>query len=129
MTPALRFLFLAELAVCFMPITLVLIVGTIFLPGEIVLLAQGYGSLFFLLTTLGGLAGLAALFFVVRKILNDSARVPHIGLLWLMIGSGWTTLAVYLHESMPASVAELLLLGLPMGCTFHVIYLGRRILF
>jgi hypothetical protein len=127
MSPAKRRFFIAELLVCFGPASLLLLLEIIFLPNQLLLLYQGFGSASWVITTFGGIAGLTGLFFLSRKIMDASATIPNRVLLWFMIAAGYAALACWLLPSAPShwSVYELVFLILPMIASVHIIYLGR----
>ena len=133
MKPIVRLIFYVEIAICFAPITAILFLGVILLPTQLLLMISGQdllGSAVSVFSTIGGLAGLAALYFVVRKIIQPTAYVPRARVLRLLIVMGVAALVGFfwfIGTTLDRiSVAEIVLLVFPLLGTLHILYAGRR---
>lgn len=133
MKPIVRLLFYLELAICFVPITAFLVLGVIFLPGQLLLMVSGgdrLGSAVWVFSTIGGLAGLTALYFVVRKIIQPMAYAPTARVLRLLIAMGVAAMVGFFWFTGTIqdgiSVVEVVLLVFPLLCTLHILYAGRQ---
>ena len=133
MKPIVRLIFFVEIAICFAPITAILLLGMILLPTQLLLMISGQdllGSAVPVFSTIGGLAGLTALYFVVRRIIRPTAYVPKARVLRLLIVMGAAALVGFFWFTGTIqdgiSVVEIVLLVLPLLCTLHILYAGRQ---
>ena len=121
-------LLLLEVAVCFLPLTLLLLLGALMVPFQVGFLMMGeLGSLYVIGAVLAGLAGLVALFIVLRWLLfrpvNPFERRWTLALMCLGI-----------LPVLPIAVAGdtwfwKILGAVPLLCSAHLAYLAREYLF
>ena len=76
-----------------------LLLSLIVLPPQLALMLHGDGSVLWVLQVLGGVTGMTALYFVIRKIINPTAHAPQSGVLRATIGAGVLTLSILLVYS------------------------------
>lgn len=133
MKPIVRLIFYVEIAICFAPITAILFFGVILLPTQLWLMISGQdilASAASVFSTIGGLAGLTALYFVVRKIIQPTAYVPKARVLRLLIVMGVAALVGFFWFTGTIqdgiSVVEIVLLVFPLLCALHILYAGRQ---
>ena len=133
MKPIVRLIFYVEIAICFAPITVILLFGMILLPTQLLLMISGQdllSSAVSIFSTIGGIAGLTALYFVVRKIIQPMAYVPRARVLRLLIVMGVAALVGFfwfigtIQDGI--SIVEIILLVFPLLCTLHILYAGRQ---
>ena len=130
MTPIKKILLLLEVFFCFFPIAIVLAVGTFFLPQQLYffLTLGEIASLIVVSLTLGGWFGLVGLFILVSYIVGHihypvvSPRITFglmaIGVVSVLVGAQFGLPSYYK-----------LIAFLPLICTVHLVYLGRKYLF
>jgi hypothetical protein len=133
MKPATKFLLQLETAVCFAPAAVLLLLGVIMLPSQIYFLIvnpedDAIGALLLFALTIGGIAGLVALANLLWWIMNPSSSL--FGRWWTLAGAAAGCAALLPYTIGPVDSHWWRLVGLmPLGCTAHLIYLGRDFLF
>jgi hypothetical protein len=132
MKPAFKILLLLEVAVCFAPALLVLMLGVMMTPVQVWYLFTGeagmVSTLMFICLVVGGLAGNIALTNVLLRILSPPSH---------FLGRGWTLLGIFAGGAalLPLAVGDVdsnwwrIVGWMPLLCTLHLIYLCRGFLF
>jgi hypothetical protein len=119
-----KLLLVIEVVVCFLPITLVLVLGVIVLPMQVGLLVAGeFMALITIVVVAAGVGGLVALNSVLRWILSrpsDSMKPKMVRVL-CMVG---------ILPMLPFAFGDPPWVGvLPLICSAHLLYLGRQYVF
>jgi hypothetical protein len=130
MSPMTKKLLVIEVIICFSPIIFLLIMGTVFLPQQLYFLVKygEVGSLIVVVLTIGGWLGLISLIIVLNKLLNDSSeRIINNKLVVVFLALGTVSL-VSADQFVLGGIYRAVSL-LPLICTLHIIYIGRKFLF
>lgn len=134
MKAAIKTLVLIEVVVCFAPASLILAFGVMMVPTQIWFLFthEGEGAvsgpLGLIVLVAGGIAGNIALLNLLLRIL--SPPVHFLGRGWTLLGALAGAAALTPYTFGPVDSAGWRLVGwMPLLCTLHLIYLGRRFMF
>lgn len=135
-----RSLLILEILICFLPCSLVLLVGVIMFPKELLLLLflqrplDFEGPLRLVLSVLCGLIGLWALYRVVSALLNGKQSIEHPARTMgcVVLGSLPLTLEFAATLSYEGEYGHrwpefIAMICLPLLATAHILYLSRRL--
>ncbi len=129
MRKARKALLIIEVAICFLPATLILLMGVLVAPLQLLLLFQGvWQALFTLVPVACGLAGLVALVSVIRRIFGrtEATLKPKIALALIVLGLLPVLPYLFFGDTIWWQIA----VGyLPLLCSIHLVYLARGYLF
>lgn len=131
MNPVLKILLLAEVAICFGPAFLILVVGLVFIPVALQSLASGHmAGAYLLAMLLGGMFGMAAVISLVIKILEPDSRTLSSRKILLFMAFGILAISGFLIIASDGRVSwQLGIASLPLAASIHLIYLGRGYVF
>ena len=130
MRPIVKALLIAEVVVCFVPLTLMLAVGAIMAPSQVAGFIdeplEWEGPASFVGAVLCGIAGLSALTFVMARLLGGHVAVKRP----TPIATGiWLGVTPILAAFTSPSYGWWLLAAAPLAVAAHIIFLSRRWLF
>jgi hypothetical protein len=127
-TRSAKSILLLEVAICFAPMTLVLLLGVIMVPLQVGFLFAGeFSGLSLIAIVAMGIAGLVALFNVVRWLLIRPSYSLNAKVVLLLMCLGCVPLVVI--SVVGDTEVWRLLAALPLICTAHLTYLARDYLF
>ncbi len=130
MRTALRTLLLIEMVVCFGPMTVMLMIGTLLVPIQVIalfaepLLWEGPAEVIGLV--LCGSIGLVTLLLLLDKIFDKTATVRRP---WLVLAGAIVGMLALIEPLTSPSVGWRILAAMPLVAGLHVLFLGRRLLF
>jgi hypothetical protein len=134
MKAAIKTLLMIEVAVCFAPASLILALGVMMVPTQIWFLFrdQGedpvWGPLGLIVLVIGGIAGNIAVLNLLLRILSPPSHFLPRG--WTLLGTLAGAAALTPYTFGPVDSGWWRLVGwMPLLCTLHLIYLGRRFMF
>ena len=126
----LRTLLLVEIVVCFGPMTVMLMMGALLIPVQVIaLFAEPLlweGPVEVIGMVLSGAVGLVTLLFLLDKLFDETAAVKRPWLVFAGAIIGMLSLIEPLTSSM---VAWRILGAMPIAAGLHVLFLSRRLLF
>ena len=118
---------LLEAVVCFLAPSIGLMLGVIFWPAVLEPNSGVSTILALMLVLVGGCFGAFALFLLIRRILDQTARLPRLWILWIFLLFGVGALVSASINFLDPDI-RLFTLGLPLLATVHFVYLGRAFL-
>jgi hypothetical protein len=127
-----QILLILEVVVCFGPMTLILLMGALLVPIQIIalvdepLLWEGPAEVIGMV--LCGASGLATLTFLLAKIF-DTSRPTTIKRPWLVLVGATIEVLPLLEPLTSPMVAWRILGAMPIVASLHVLFLSRRMLF
>jgi predicted membrane channel-forming protein YqfA (hemolysin III family) len=128
MTGTAKGLLLLEVAICFLPMTLLLLLGVLMVPSQLGFVIAGeWSGMFLIAIVLMGISGLVALFIVLRWLLIRPSHPLNARFVLLLMCLGILPLLPYAFAG--DTVTWRVVGALPLICTAHVAYLAREYLF
>ena len=133
-----RSLFILEILICFLPLSLLLLVGVVMFPGELMRLFQRppewNGSFGFVVSVMCGLIGLWTLYRVVSALLDGKQTIERPERALCGVALGALPLIIQLVSTLSFEGEGrtrwgefIALVCLPLLATTHVLYLGRHL--
>ncbi len=128
-----KFLVIVEVAVCFIPVSLIWLISLVLTPFQLqILFIDGFdsegasGSMLVILSTVAGFCGLTAVFGVLMQLFHPEANLIPPRALLLLGSIGFVPLAYFTFTSEGVGP---LVFGIPMLVGVHLAYLARNRLF
>lgn len=122
-----KYLLLAEILLCFGPLTLFLLIAPLLLPVQFYVLAteplHWEGPFLVMGSIVGGIAGITALLLVVSKLLTQKRIDRPLPVLAAVTLGVTAVVGMGVGEGTPALIFQ----GLPLAATAHILYLSRRL--
>jgi hypothetical protein len=119
---------LIEVAICFAPMTLMLLLGFLLVPFQVAVLFTGeFSGLSLIAIVAMGMAGFVALFNVVRWLLIRPSHSLNPKVVLILMGLGALPLVAF--TALGDTTEWQLLSALPLISTAHLAYLARDYLF
>jgi hypothetical protein len=125
-----RTLLLIEVVVCFGPMTVMLLVGALLVPIQVIalfiepLLWEGPAEVIGMV--LSGSVGLMTLLFLLDKLFDEMATVKRP---WLVLAGAVIGMIPLVEPLTSPTVAWQILAAMPIAAGLHVLFLSRRLLF
>jgi len=116
-----------EIVLCFGLLFFQLLLGILFLPSQVLMLADGQDNLAWVALTIGGIIGLVGMAKCVKNLFHDRGPLGRPLLVIAMIATGIVTIIIQLLDAVSSGLTliEAAMYIAPLLCTAHVVYISR----
>lgn len=123
-----KFLIVLEIVLCFGFIFFQLFLGVLFLPSQMLMLADGHDTFAWVALTIGGLVGLVGMVKCVRNLFADRGPLNRPLIVIAMIATGVAAIVSQLPSVLKSGLTfvEVAVYIAPLLCTAHIVYLSRH---